>query len=412
MSPLDGWQAAYRRLSADIPDAASAGRVTLCGMNACVDARVELHKAAALFEAEGGGAAALAALLIERARNGVGGEVRVDWPDGPAWLAANLELGRSLGGTGPQAARTLTILGAPAVLALEDRSAEMLACLPPGLMLCEGAGIVRTPDVVSRGQLRGEIYIFDFSAGQPVAGVAPPRSSRVIVRLSDPGLEHDDDFDRLSPALAATAGAGLVAGFNAVPAGDLESEITRIRALCGRWREKGLGLIHLELAGYDTDDALQAVLRGMTGEVTSVGMSHSELRRLAPGGEGTVDAMIALGERLRVRRLCVHADEWAAAITRDEAGTELDALMTGSLIASARAEAGRPVAGIAVPAAARFRPAPFPAEPRVPDGWRFVSCSVPYLDRPASTLGLGDTFTAGCLLVLGQDRGKRRKLIG
>ena len=142
--------------------------------------------------------------------------MRVEWPEGPAWLAANVALERSLGGTGPQAAWTLTMLGAPAVVALEDRSARMVACLPPGLMLFEGGEIVRTPGLASRGAPRGDVYIFDYSSGRAVAGVVPTRSSRVIVRLSDPGLEHDDDFDRMSPALAATAGAGLVAGFNAV----------------------------------------------------------------------------------------------------------------------------------------------------------------------------------------------------
>ena len=146
----------------------------------------------------------------------------------------------------------------------------------------------------------------------------------------------------------------------------------------------------------------------MTGVVTSVGMSQAELRRLAR--DGSVDAMVALGERLGVRRLCVHADEWAAAVTRDDAEGELAALMTGSLLAAARAAAGRPVSRAVVPPGARFRDPPFAAGIDV-RGWRLVSCSVPYLDLPASTLGLGDTFTAGCLLVLGQDCGARRRLI-
>lgn len=404
----DGWPAAYARLAAAVPGAAAAARLTLCGMNACVDARVELHAAEALFAAGDPGAAALAALLVERVRRGIGGEVRLEWPEGPAWLATNLALDRSLGGTGPQAAWVLSALGAPALLALEDRSPEMLAALPPGILLYEGSEIVRSPHVTSRGRSRGNVYIFDFVAGQAVAGVLPPRSSRVIVRLSDPGLEHDEAFDNCSPALAGEAGAGLVAGFNAVPPDLLDAEIGRVRALCLAWRERGLDLVHLELAGYDSDDALHAVLGAMSGAVSSLGMSQSELERIAPPGSGLADAMLAIAARLGVRRLCVHADEWAATVTTGDPEAEREALMMGSLLAAARAEVGRPVARIAVPQAARFQEPPLGAEVPVPQGWRFVACAAPYLDRPASTLGLGDTFTAGCLLVLGQQRGARR----
>jgi ADP-dependent phosphofructokinase/glucokinase len=35
-------------------------------------------------------------------------------------------------------------------------------------------------------------------------------------------------------------------------------------------------------------------------------------------------------------------------------------------------------------------------------GWHIVTCPSPHLQQPRTTLGLGDTFMAGCLLVLGQ----------
>jgi len=45
---------------------------------------------------------------------------------------------------------------------------------------------------------------------------------------------------------------------------------------------------------------------------------------------------------------------------------------------------------------------PFP-ERRQHGKWTFVACAAPFLAQPVTTLGLGDSFTAGCLLVLGRE---------
>jgi ADP-dependent phosphofructokinase/glucokinase len=107
--------------------------------------------------------------------------------------------------------------------------------------------------------------------------------------------------------------------------------------------------------------------------------------------------------RLGLDRLCVHADRWAAAVTRNNPGTERSALLAGCLLAAGRAAAGRPVAPSGLPVGAKFAAPPF-AETLALGEWNFVAVASPYLVAPASTLGLGDTFTAGCLLVLGQER--------
>ena len=75
--------------------------------------------------------------------------------------------------------------------------------------------------------------------------------------------------------------------------------------------------------------------------------------------------------------------------------------MMGCLLSSARAAAGKPVRPTAIAPEARFQPPPFPLPVQCGE-WNLVSCPSPYLSAPATTLGLGDTFTAGCLLVLAQ----------
>ena len=87
-------------------------------------------------------------------------------------------------------------------------------------------------------------------------------------------------------------------------------------------------------------------------------------------------------------------------MTREDPERELDALAMGCLLASARAEAGRPVARPHAPLAAAFaRPPREPISELGQSGWRIVCCAAPFLRSPASTIGLGDTFTAGTLLV-------------
>jgi len=104
-----------------------------------------------------------------------------------------------------------------------------------------------------------------------------------------------------------------------------------------------------------------------------------------------------------LERVCVHADTWAAAVTLNDPAEEELALMAGCAIASARAANGAPAKTIAIATAAEFHPLPF--ETPVRRGrWTFVACASPYLDRPATTLGLGDSFTAGCLHILGRNR--------
>ncbi|MCP4384028.1 MAG: 6-phosphofructokinase, partial [Hyphomicrobiales bacterium] len=134
--------------------------------------------------------------------------------------------------------------------------------------------------------------------------------------------------------------------------------------------------------------------------VTSFGLSLSELAGLAGEGERPDAAARRLAEAFGLDRICVHADEWALAVTRGEAERELEALELGCLLASARAAAGYFSVPNRLPDGVRFRKPPLPSS-RKRDGWSIVCCPAPYLEKPAATIGLGDTFLAGTLLVLG-----------
>jgi len=394
------WPELYADLLKRLGAYAEHARWTFCGLGACVDGMLSVHDAVPLLLAAADPAAqALGATLAQRAEAGVGGEIRVEWDEGPAWLDAALNPATALGGTGPHAARVLTLLGAPALLALEHRDAEQMACLDGDIRLAQDGQPVAARDVVPHGQPRPKICIFEFTAVRAVRAAVAPRSSRIIVRFTDPDTENDAEFDALSILLAPQAGAGVLSGFSAVHGRDLDRALARARNLALRWRAAGMPVVHLELAGFDTPALRNRTLDGLRGAYTSLGLSQSEYQALVPGDAPEAETAIETAERLEVGRLCIHADAWALTATRGDPDHERTALMAGCLLASTRAALGRPARPGDIHPDAMFET---PPDERLGDGWNVVACAAPYLPRPATTLGLGDTFMAGCLLVLGQ----------
>jgi ADP-dependent phosphofructokinase/glucokinase len=232
--------------------------------------------------------------------------------------------------------------------------------------------------------------------GHPV-----PRSSRTIVRFDHSELQHDDDFDRLSIELARTAGAGIICGFNEAPPEKLAAEIDYAAGMAGAWRDAGLALVHLELGDFADDAHRRLTVEHMTPEVSSVGMSLSELNGIVDEEPRPEAAAILLAEAFELERVCVHADDWALAVTRNDPERELEALQVGCLLASSRAAAGDFTVPRNLPDGGCFRDPPLPRFSQAWGGWSIVCCPAPYLDKPAATIGLGDTFLAGTLLVLG-----------
>jgi ADP-dependent phosphofructokinase/glucokinase len=398
------WRRLYEATAAELPHLAAAAPLLLAGMGACVDAVVALAELAKIdVDQAPSEAAKLVSTLCARAAEGVGGEIRFDWAQGPNWLRSRLPLRLALGGTAPQAAWTLCVLGAPVLLALADRSETMLSVLPKSVGLASGGRICRPNELAPANEPRPEIFIFEFTAGSSIGAIVPPRSSRVITRFADLGLEHDAEFVALSTRRAGGAGAALVSGFSAVDFTQIDVELDAVLSMVGGWRAAGLRTVHLELATYADMRVLRKVLAVVPGAFTSLGMSESEFVAQAAGTQATPNAMADFAERLHLDRLCVHADRWAAAVTRGDPERERQALLSGCLLATSRAAAGAPVALPRLPAGAAFAAPPF-AEAAAMGAWSFVAVASPYLVAPASTLGLGDTFTAGCLLVLGQER--------
>jgi ADP-dependent phosphofructokinase/glucokinase len=392
-------------LPAALPALAHACRPVLAGFSACFDHLFDLAAVLpALLAAGDPDANALGRELHRRCALGIGGEIRIQWPDAERWLAPHVAAGPLIGGTAAQAALVLAMLGAPAILALADRSAAQLACLHPLIRLATPDGMIMVAEAAPAGRPKPPHCIFEYAAGVPVADLVPTRSTRVIVRLADDAIEDDPAFHAALPALARQAGAMILSGLNAVPAAELAAAIRLVADSATIAQAAGVPLRHLELCDFPVPDCRGQVLAALGGSITSLGLNLNEFDALAGQAGPLEQRMLAVAEALGLERITVHADPWAASLTRGEPERERLALAVGCLLAATRAATGRPALPAAYPAAARHQ-APPACQTALPSGWSFVAWPAPFLAAPASTIGLGDTFLAGSMLVLAQPDG-------
>ena len=396
------WPETYLAVSERLIRHAPAAQLSFTGASACVDAIFPVDEArlARLLERPGGPVAAgLADRILDRIRHGRGGELLTRWPGGPDWVFGLLgEPDRyQVGGTGPQASWALAALGARSVLALADRSAEQLAVIDPRTLICAAGAVVPAGAIIPRGTPSKLPHcILEFTAGVSHGPVTISRSSRVILRFGDEPVEDDEEYLALTPELASGARAGLVSGLNG-PGGQNRDypELAWVLALTRAWAQAGLPVIHHELAEFPSTERLREAA-GL-GPVTSLGMSLSELFMLA-GTRGDPRLLARdVARRCGAGRVIVHADDWALAVHRGDPGHQESVLAAGNALAAARARTGQPTAMLTPPPDSMYTP-DRPADGALGDGWRATCVPAPHLPRPASTVGLGDTFVAGILL--------------
>src|ERR1700761_7493948 len=83
------WRDSYAGLLGRLGLYGQRANWTVCGLSVCVDAFAQLADCVELFAAGPPQARSLGAELYRRAAAGIGGEIRVDWAEGPQWVDAN-----------------------------------------------------------------------------------------------------------------------------------------------------------------------------------------------------------------------------------------------------------------------------------------------------------------------------------
>ena len=408
MTNTMNWRDRYTELgNALVSDAPSAGPF-LFGFSICVDAiwSVNERQLRRMTEIASPGhdsepAARVLRAVIDRIVLGRGGELFEDWGEGPDWFDEFLgEPNRlQVGGTGPQAAWTLAELGTRCVIPLADRSPAQLAVLHPRIEVATGDGLVSVQELIRASAEdskpgRPRHYILEFAAGTSLGLKVLPRSTRIILRFAQDGIECDNALVALHPEVLRRVRGAVVSGMNAIQPEDTRSWEFLNQAV-DEWVEFGVDNVHLELADYPSSGDLRAAAAFCAGRAKSLGLSLSELR--TAGGSETsspVQAAQGLGDLHSYAAVVVHADDWSLAVHRDDPVAIERRLMSGNLLASARATRGIPQGELALPSDASFA-TDIPQSGALGDGWWATCVPSPWLRTPQSTIGLGDSFVAG-----------------
>jgi ADP-dependent phosphofructokinase/glucokinase len=326
------------------------------------------------------------------------GELFWDWPDGLPWLAEVLgpEDRVQVGGSGPQAAWALDELGAPTVMALESRSGEQLAVLARNVRVCEDRRLVPVRDLrADPGATPVRHAILEFAHGSEPLARPLGRAHRIILRFSPVAFERDEQFLFMQSELGPEAGASMLAGLNGL-AGPDETSLSWAKRVLAVWGESGPAVRHLELGDTSYPMDLTSVVANLRGLYSSLGLSLSELRTFW-GLSGNVGAKAMDVARILGCSIVVHGDRWSLAVHRSDSDLVVRRLMTGNLLASARAALGAPVPDVA-PVSHAIYEDDIPESRPLDEGWRLDCVPTPFIVQPKSTIGLGDTFAGGLLL--------------
>jgi ADP-dependent phosphofructokinase/glucokinase len=398
------WHGRYNELAERLMAAAPQQRPVLVCSTVDIDEIYEMRPARlrALMERDGK-QGQLDGELLEAVQGCLRGELDSelywDWQDGRSWLRGVLGWPDrvQVGGTGPQAAWALGALGAPSVMALARRGREQLSVLPEGVLLCAGAELVPAHALVtSEGEAAARHEILEFSSGTLWAGRRLRRPSRVILRFAPIALEVDFEFLAMQEGLSAKASAALLSGLNGLGDKDVDSLEWAVH-LSRIWKENEIALRHLELGDSSRPSEFRDIVVGLRGLYSSVGLSASELEKFWRLSSDLPTSALELAKILDCSCLVVHADRWSLAAHRGDRAQVVQRLMAGNLLAAARAERGAPQRDVR-PADGSEYSLDLPRSGAMENGWWIECVPTPHLRSPASTIGLGDTFTAGVIL--------------
>jgi ADP-dependent phosphofructokinase/glucokinase len=270
------------------------------------------------------------------------------------WLLDRMPGRLQIGGTGVQAASTLTTLGFPALVHLTGRSPEQIAALQTRDLLWLGTGDGLIP--VEAGEYPDDETMWhpalEFNAGlrAPMSGrPAAPAANRVLIGY-DPvnaNLRIDPGFSAAMQDPALDIDVLLISGFTQLHEPEVRDRVFADTAQALRqWRAARPDLfIHLELGAMPDFRHVRQIVEELHPNVTSVGMNIDELRELlsvdgipmsAPGPD-LVAQMRTLSARYPTPRFSVHTREFCLTLTERDADQERDALLFGSLTAATRA---------------------------------------------------------------------------
>ena len=351
---------------------------------------------------------------------GDGTDLVIRDPEVQTWLLERMPGRLQIGGTGVQAASTLTTLGFPALVHLTGRSPEQISALETRdlMWLGTGEGLIPVEAGVNPDDETMWHPALEFNAGlrAPMPGrPAAPAANRVLIGY-DPvnaNLRIDPGFSGAMQDPSLDIGVLLISGFTQLHEPEVRDRVFADTAQAlRRWQAARPDLfVHLELGAMPDFRHVRQIVEELHPYVTSIGMNIDELRELlavdgitmAVPGSDLVTQMRTLAAQFTAPRFSVHTREFCLTLTEGDADQERDALLFGSLTAATRA-----------------RIAAFPrlsdlsstleqgtinnvgvnvAEDLAGEPGLVVTPGIAFMG-PTATVGLGDSFTGGLLAMM------------
>ncbi|MFT4038909.1 MAG: ADP-dependent glucokinase/phosphofructokinase [Thermomicrobiales bacterium] len=424
---------ALARATARAAEARAQGRLIACGLSSNVDrvGTLDDDLLAALFGERLMAADAARVSSVETVDDlltgiaqciaaGDGTDLVIRDPAVQEWLLARMPGRIQIGGTGVQAASTLTTLGFPALVHLTGRSPQQIAALETRELMWLGTGDGLIP--VAQGEIPDDETMWhpalEFEAGlrAPFPGrPAAPAANRVLIGY-DPvnaNLRIDPGFSAAVQNLANEIDVLLISGFTQLHDPEVRERVfADARAALAAWRAARPELfIHLELGAMPDFRHVRQIVAELHPWVSSIGMNIDELRELlavegvtmAAPGPALVAQMRAFSAQFPTPRFSVHTREFCLTLTAGDPATERDALIFGSLTAATRAriaafprldDLAATLAQGTINDVGLALVAALAGEPRV-----VVTPGVAF-PGPTATVGLGDSFTGGLLAMV------------
>lgn len=351
--------------------------------------------------------------------NGLGGEIEIVSRELCELLKHTFECRYALGGTSAQGSAALASVGMPVVMQISDRSPQVCRLLDyPAISMIspEGKPVPVMKMVSDRPPV--EHFILQYDHGDVVRiGQTEhiiPTSNRLIMDFDDlhKTLPVDPYFLEYLEAHAAEISSYNISGFNAIVSLPvLEQTVARMAEHYRRIKERNLQcILYLESAHYLNPESRHMVYSGFAPTLDILGMNEEELADLAQAHGQTLilqnlDSLLDTLEKVHqaypARGLVVHAKDYSIYYGWPREGVDMaQALCYGNLLAGTRARIGHYASledcqgTLAMP----LSPAGLALAEQMParHSRRTVNI-VPsrYLEKPMTTIGLGDTFAAG-----------------
>ncbi|MEM1515683.1 MAG: ADP-dependent glucokinase/phosphofructokinase [Candidatus Bathyarchaeia archaeon] len=292
-------------------------------------------------------------------------------------------------------------------------------------------------------------WIFEYDEGVKAevnGGIVAPQANRFIATWDERNtrLHIDKGFLRGTREIIENVNLALISGYHMMVKSEDFSErsclkkIGFTRKLLGEWKEAGDVKVHLELAHFTDLDVLKAVLVYLSDVVDGIGLNESELaqcvsclgeRELSRAIveeskiETFLEGLFYLVRRLDIGKIVVHTRDFCIAMSRKPVEKNLlSAVAAGNCVAIAKAATGRLSNLEEIRKILRERKIHWSSKGlsgfhmftdklkkmgyQLLDDFSFdvdnyVIWFMPMrvIERPASTVGLGDCFAAGYSLL-------------